>query len=731
MNPANDNKDFGRFHYPKLIVASVVLLCILRVPLAVAQQPAQCGQKNYIDWLEAQSMFHQTSDVLSTLDRNWLQWKHPYAKPQPQEAVKSASVWVLGYAGAMITRQGESVIASWGDPELWDIFQELGIELLHTGPVNVAGGIRECHRTPSIDGWFDPISLDIDQRLGTEQEYRRMVEAAHAHHAQIAGDIVPLHTGKGPDFLLGLRAYKNYADTYVMAEIRKEDWPVLPTVEDVWDSKPVSRPAAELLTKKGYLPGLINSNDASAEAQKLSGWDSTAEITGADGKNRRWVYLHFFKPGQPTLNWAHPSNRAQTIIAGNVARSVGLGARILRLDAVPFLGIEPVPNSFMTWHYQHPLSIWGTNYLAFLTRRLGGWSFQELNVPLEQLKPFVKDGPDLSYDFFTRTETVHSLLTGDASVLRQAHRFLMQQGIPLGSLVHDLQNHDEITYQLVELDHRANEQFRVQGRIFTGRQLRNKILDEMRSGAAGSRAPYNILYRPQKDGVATTFAGFVAASLGITDPYHATPEQLAMIQRGHLLLAMANAMEPGIFSLSSWDLVGALPLPVSSVANLVADQDYRWINRGAIDLLDRNPRERQSFAGLPRAKTLYGPLQIQLRNPDSFASRLKEILRARRKYQIALGELIAIPRVTHSPVCVLVIKLPGDRSFAVTALNFGRRPVREEVDRSTLEKLTKVSLSQVNIVNAINGEVEPRIENGKGLTLTLNGISGKTLIIKP
>ena len=35
-------------------------------------------------------------------------------------------------------------------------------------------------------------------------------------------------------------------------------------------------------------------------------------------------------------------------------------------------------------------------------RRLGGFSFQEINVSLEDLKRFTVWGPDLSYDFVTR-----------------------------------------------------------------------------------------------------------------------------------------------------------------------------------------------------------------------------------------------------------------------------------------------------------------------------------------
>ena len=95
--------------------------------------------------------------------------------------------------------------------------------------------------TPTVDGWFDPISLEIDPALGTDQEYRRMVQVAREHHGLIAADLVPLHTGKGADFLLALRAYKNYPGMYAMVEIDKKDWSRLPPVDNPWKSALVSR----------------------------------------------------------------------------------------------------------------------------------------------------------------------------------------------------------------------------------------------------------------------------------------------------------------------------------------------------------------------------------------------------------------------------------------------------------------------------------------------------------
>src|SRR5205814_9108675 len=141
---------------------------------------------------------------------------------------------------------------------------------------------------------------------------------------------------------------------------------------------------------------------------------------------RGWVYLRYPRPGQPALNWLDRSGGAQRLAAGDIVNTVQvLGAKVVRLDAVPFLGIEPKPGSTTSLHYQHPLAVHGTNYVAFLTRKMGGWSFQELNVSLKELKPFLEHGPDLSYDFVTRAQMVHALLTRDAGLLRQAYGFLL------------------------------------------------------------------------------------------------------------------------------------------------------------------------------------------------------------------------------------------------------------------------------------------------------------------
>ena len=150
---------------------------------ATEKQPK--AEQTYIRWLEERSMLFQGAEQAKLISGQGVQWQHAYGDPQPREAVKRASVWLLDYPGSVITRPRESVIGTWGNPELWKALEQIGVDLLHTGPVKQAGSIHERRFEPSVDGWFDPISIDLDPDLGTDKEYREMVRIAEKHGGYI------------------------------------------------------------------------------------------------------------------------------------------------------------------------------------------------------------------------------------------------------------------------------------------------------------------------------------------------------------------------------------------------------------------------------------------------------------------------------------------------------------------------------------------------------------------
>ena len=42
-------------------------------------------------------------------------------------------------------------------------------------------------------------------------------------------------------------------------------------------------------------------------------------MVGPDGVERRWVYLHYFKDGQPSINWLDPSFAGMRLVIGDCA----------------------------------------------------------------------------------------------------------------------------------------------------------------------------------------------------------------------------------------------------------------------------------------------------------------------------------------------------------------------------------------------------------------------------
>ncbi len=632
----------------------------------------------HIRWLLDHSMLEQARRLAAAYSGQGRMWRHPYAEAQPRAAAAKASVWLAAYPAAVITRPGESVLATLGDAALWQTLGAIGIQALHTGPTKQAGGISGEEFTPSVDGHFDRIGLEIDPTFGTAAEFQAMSRNAAANGGAVIDDIVPGHTGKGADFRLAELAYGDTPGLYHMVEIAPADWELLPAVPAGQDSANLGPAAVDALHSRGYIVGKLARVIFYAPGIKETNWSATAAVTGVDGVARRWVYLHYFKEGQPTLNWLDPSFAAPRLVAGDALHSLDtLGASILRLDANGFLGVEARADG-PAWSEGHPLSITANRLIAGLVRKAGGFTFQELNLTVDDIAAMSQGGADLAYDFITRPAYHHALVTGDAEFLRLMLHTVRAYGIDPAALIHALQNHDELTLELVHFwTLHKDDLYTLQGETVTGGELREAIRALMYDRLTGEHAPYNLRF--VTNGVACTTASFIAAALGFRDVWNLTPEQAAQIKQAHLLLVMYNALQPGVFALSGWDLVGALPLPQAAVASLMADGDTRWIHRGAYDLMDVHPEATGSAAGLPKAPSLYGSLPAQLQQPDSFVSQLQQILQMRAHYRIYSATQALVPDVDSPGLLVMVHDLPDGLGRQVTALNFGAQPVEELV----------------------------------------------------
>jgi trehalose synthase len=674
----------------------------------------------YISWLLDHAMLEAVRPIAARYSGQGSQWRYPYAEAQPRAASATASVWFTAYPGAIITRTGQSVLAALGDPALWRTLADIGVQAIHTGPMKQAGGLNGTEFTPTIDGHFDRIGIAIDPQFGTAEEYAAMSRAAAAVGAVVIDDVIPAHLGKGPDFRLAERAYGDYPGLFHMVEIAPEDWDLLPDVPAGADSANLSPAAVAKLEAKGYIVGELQRVIFYEPGVKESNWSATDVVEGVDGTARRWVYLHYFKQGQPSLNWLDPSFAAPRLVIGDALHSLGvLGATMVRLDANGFLGVERRPGG-PAWSEGHPLSITANQLIAGAVRKLGGFSFQELNLTVDDIAAMSHGGADLAYDFVTRPACQHALVTGDVAFLRLMLRELARHDVEPAYLIHALQNHDELTLELVHFwTLHAGDRFTLGNEELSGAELRERVRGVMYEHISGAAAPYNLRF--VTNGVACTMASVAAAALGIRDLSNLSVEQVGQIQRLHLLLAMVNAFQPGVFALSGWDLVGALPLAHDRVAEMMADGDTRWINRGAYDLLGSNPDATASAAGLPRAVALYGPLPEQLSRPGSFASQLKAMLRVRQDYNLYAAYQLDVPDTRSPGLLVMVHELPEGLGTQVTAINFGAEPVDEVVRLAHVQPGQAVDMFNDVVAGPVNdqGELRVRLDSYSGTSLIL------------
>ena len=114
-----------------------------------------------------------------------------------------------------------------------------------------------------------------------------------------------------------------------------------------------------------------------------------------------------------------------------------------------------------------------------MVRKMGGFTFQELNLAIDDIKAMGESGADLSYDFVTRPglppragHRRHRVPAADAEHRRGA------SGSTPPSLVHALQNHDELTHELVHFSTRHRDD------LFT---FRGEELTRVRARRAGPR----------------------------------------------------------------------------------------------------------------------------------------------------------------------------------------------------------------------------------------------------
>src|SRR3990167_301818 len=156
-----------------------------------------------------------------------------------------------------------------------------------------------------------------------------------------------------------------------------------------------------------------------------------------------------------------------------------------------------------------------------------------------------------------------------------------------------------------------------------------------------------------------TWTGYCAAALNVKN----ADQHKEQILEAHLLLAFFYAMQPGAFSFSAADLLGALPIQTHSL-----------------------------YLMGPNETTLYPSLPTQMKSTRSFASQLKKICDVRRDNDLASAELIDVPNTPHRNVLLLIHRLKKSSTIQILAINFGKTDAQESIEMPQFRQTTAINL---------------------------------------
>lgn len=589
------------------------------------------------------TMFDQARSLSSKFEKEISQLPPPPRVRQTYEVLKYGSFWLIADARQTPANTLTSPLRYWGNEALWTALREIGFNALY---------LRGLKESSPLGDPACRTGLTLDPRWGTYEDYLSLSSMANKRSFFLVGDLLRRSTGIASDFISAVLNRYEYPSLYQMVEIAPSDWSLLPTVAVGTSYANVPWLMLQNLEKRGYIPS------HSSPYTKKSAWNATETIVGLDGETHRWIYAEE-TPYAPLLSWLRPSFASEQIAASDILLSTRLlDERILDVD-----GALPA-------HVKETLSLF--------TRKLGGYTIEE---PVGGLSSLKASRCDFSFDFLTRSSLLHALITQETEMVELLYRLFLKEEIAPMGLVHFLQPLDRFTCEWTEFLMSPKKKYPYKEEMITGEILRQRLLKaDLEKLGPHEKVPFS------------TWAGLCASALGIDD-YEMGKEK---IKEAHLLFAFFYAMQPGIFALSSADLLGALPSTKS----------------GTLDLLE----------GASTLPTLYPSLTLQLQKDDSFASQIRHLASLRSMTDIALAELTAVIHSKNPGVLLLLHRLPSGL-YELTAINVSTANTEEVLERS--------EFSNTTAINLVTDLAEPKIFASPVFKLSLLGMTGKAILFQP
>ncbi len=667
--------------------------------------PIERANPAFLQQLERQAMLNNSAEMAKIVSGSQLAWRTSASLASPDEFLGHADTWLDVNPLTLLVESRRTAFDHLADGNISAVLREAGIKGMYVAPTGGTGTLWSGKLGKTTTG-EDVAQYNFSEAAGKDAQYRRLVSNSMEQQNLLGSDLIPAATGIGPDFMLAARNMREYPGIYCMVDIPRELWSVLPAMTEETNGTPLTAEAVAALNKKGLLPKAMR--DEAAPLSRKGGWAATGEIRGLDATTRRWVYRYYLTPDSAVLNWEDPSQAAHRILSGSAVRQVGMqGQALIGLRFEAFQGLEPVAKSGRSGIFSVEPALTAAQAMSREIRRYGGWSFvRDTELTLQSVNEFIRSGADFVYDSAFSPAAEHALLTGDATLAKFMADELLRLRVDTRRLVHAMPSQDGINYSLPHLSYLATTAGEQAAR------LRQHTIGTM-TDIAGSRGATlikdNILY--------STAPGLAAMALGL-DPSDVPTDKMGDVGKGHELLVLFKAMQPGLLLLAGQDLAGALPLASGSAP------DAEFATRGGYSLTasaSSNPVNRQ---GMPKTKTIYQPADVQVHSKDSFLNRIGRLVKLRRQIGLAKGTLVARPATKDKGLIALVTRLPDGKSYVLSVCNFSQHAVSESISLSGISGIA----SALGKMNNLGGSGSFAAA-GSSVNVTLGPWQGKAVLM--
>ncbi len=592
-----------------------------------------------VNYLQRQSFLHKAEQSSKNISGTHIDWTLS-SKDNSASLIQGGGLWFLANPYHLLH---DKPLASLANDEFLSNLQSLGFSGMYVSPLSKQAVASKQYNPMNIQDSLSP-SLDI---LGKEEDLHILREKALQRGLWLGTDALGPSLGFAADVGLAVRSVWPWNSAFIIIEVPKSLWNFLPQEQAKSDEalqvSPIGQKNVSALIAQGLIPQkLVRDNISWLSPTK---WYATNTIADVNGKKQRWLLRLQQNYNRALLHLDDSSGTAERILAGSILQNTG-ERRIALLGINPDLAFGATANE----QDPDPLSP-GIDYAKEFHKRVSnysGFSLFNSSVPLHVLAQMQTQGFSMALDSVTSPAAEISLLSGDASYIRNKLQQSIEAGIDHSRLWRPLSKEQGLLFPLV--------------------------LPSMLPNLRPASWYADTYYDGQR--LVATLPALIAMRLKILPKQTNEHEAVAKIARVHKHFFAFLAGLPGIVGLNMHDLQGISHASFSTKNSTVPFAAWSITGQG-------NAEQLTKFA-VPKGKNLYPPLNEQFFSESSFAFFTQNIAKLREEYNIPKGRLSRM-LATKDPNIVGYVTQAGKHELHVL-MNFSDKLAQFSASQSTSYK---------------------------------------------